>query len=255
MSCNKVWFFIHGKSAEKTAQLVSVVLKKYPFIKVVVEDSKCILVCHDMGKEPSTWIVQKLLESKKWLGKFHPKHPCHNVERVNYLIQKYNSGICRFGFFDCYEYPSDLKLANYFVDLHNNIRKKLPLYLAEKNALISSGHIFEYSNNTKITKREHYIDNLIKFSGMSRKDAINLIDQEFPDWKNLQPDPPPKMIKLPSKKMALELAKKLAFLSPKRRAKQLKENIMDILLFRLLLENKGAAWILENIGPIPGILE
>ena len=263
MNVKKVWFYIHRFDAAKTAHVARIILRKYPFIKPTVEGDKCILLCSDMGKDPSSWVIEKLVENKRFLGHFHSESKRYNAERHEYLTEMHHAAVCRFGFFDLYDVPDDLEFANFIVGKLQNTLSGQPAYLAEENASISSGHKLNFSNEIKVERRKMYIYNLVRFHNYSKELATLTIDRKFPEWKDIKiekkkisPREERKRARDEYKK-ALELAKKLAFMSAKDRKNHLSQNnnLFEFLLFVKLCKVKGREWILENVGPVPGIVE
>jgi hypothetical protein len=89
-----------------------------------------------------------------------------------------------------------------------------------------------------------------------------VIDRRFPEWKDIKIEKKKIILRDERKRArdeyrkALELAKKLAFMSPKKRKIYLEsDNFFEYILFMMLCKVKGKEWILENIGPVPGIVE
>jgi hypothetical protein len=215
-----------------------------------------------MGKDPSSWVIEKLVENKKFLGHFHSGSKRYNAERHEYLTEKHHAAVCRFGFFDLYDVPDDLQFANFILGKLQNTLSGQPAYLAEENASISSGHKLNFSNEIKVERRKMYIYNLVKFHNYSKELATLVIDRRFPEWKDIKIEKKKIILRDERKRArdeyrkALELAKKLAFMSPKKRKIYLEsDNFFEYILFMMLCKVKGKEWILENIGPVPGIVE
>lgn len=259
----KVWFWISGMSAEKTAKIAFWLFKKYKFIKINIEEEKCMLYCYDMGKYPNGWIVEKLVKNKKFLGRFDTNHNLYNSKLLEKTSNRYHLAVCRFGYFDLFNYPEDNEVANFTLRKFYNQKSGMPFYLAELDAFKFVNKEPDWNDNIKYYRRIEYIHDLVCFFGKTKSEATKIIDDEFPKWKNIKLEKPKinsisikKKNKLETKK-ANDLVHKLQFMSPKMRKSYLQksENFIDFLRFTAMCEIKGFDWILENIGIVPGIVD
>lgn len=262
MTCKKVWFYIHNFPLAKTLRVAKHFLKKYKFIKCVIEDDKCILICHDMGKYPSSWIINKCISMKSFIGKYHRKHPLYNSKRNAKTVDRYQAAACRFGYFDIYDWPNDKQHANFIL---TKLKKQLegkPFYQAEHEAAAECNHKLNQESSHKYIKRYEYIKDLVNFFGHTEESATQLIDKELPSYKDAQPKPPMTKAqrdkKISSEKVKIdELIGKLLLMSPKHRKKYLNddENMGDFIRFIFIVKTRGVEWVKNNIGSIPGIVD
>jgi hypothetical protein len=259
----KVWFWISGMSAEKTAKIAFWLFKKYKFIKINIEEEKCMLFCHDMGTYPNSWIAEKLLENKKFLGRFDTNHNLYNSKLLEKTCNRYFLAVCRFGYFDLFNYPEDKEIASFTLRRFYNQKSGMPFYLADLDAFNFINKEPDFNDNIKCYRRTEYIHDLVRFFGKTKSEATKIIDDKFPTWKNIKIIKPKINSISIKKKNKLEIKKtndlvhKLQFMSPKMRKCYLQksENIIDFLRFRTICEIKGNNWVLENIGKVPGIID
>jgi hypothetical protein len=259
----KVWFWISGMSADKIAKIASSLFKKYKFIKINIEEEKCMLCCHDMGTYPSGWITEKLIDNKKFLGRFNINSDLYNSKLLEKTCNRYFLAVCRFGYFDLFNYPEDKEIASFTLRRFYNQKSGMPFYLADLDAFKFINKQPDWNNNIKYYRRTEYIHDLVCFFGKTKSEATKIIDNEFPTWKNIKLEKTKinsisikKKNKLETKKTN-DLVHKLQFMSPKKRKCYLQksENIIDLLRFTAMCEIKGADWVLENIGKVPGIID
>ena len=257
----KVWFCIYNFPAAKTLKLANKLFGKYKFIKPTIEDDKCILVCHDMGKEPTSWILDRLIANKKFMGKFDTSSPMYSHARMRSTVNRYYIAACRFGYFDAYDWPDTDNFAKF---LSLKLQKQLsgiPFYAAEREAALEANHDFNLDEQGKKYRRLSYIKDLVRYFNHTREEATLIIDREFPEWKSIKIEK--KVLSVEEKKQRVvdeakrmsELVSKLSFMSPKQRKKYLDsmDNLLDYLRFMQICNSKGISWVLENIGPVPGI--
>ena len=261
MQEKKVWFYIHDFPVEKTLKVADRFFKKYGFIKPTIENDKCILLCRDMGEHPSSWIIDKLIDSVKFLGKFCPKHLLYKKKRNARTVDRYYVAACRFGYFDVYDWPDDEKNANFILSKLKKQLAGIPFWLAERQASLETGRQLTDDESLKKIRRDEYISDLVKFFNYSKKDAVKLIDAEFPEWKNckvktLSPSEKAQRIKQEQVKIK-DLVGKLAFMSPKQRKVYLNQNdnFADFMRFMYIVKSRGFSWVKDNIGTIPGFID
>lgn len=178
----KVVFWIHRFSAEKTAQVMKELFRKKPFIKVSVENGYCIFNCQDMGEDPVGWLAEQLVDSKKFMGKYHCSNP--NIENLSYKTsERYWVPTCRFGYWDMNLYPDDLKQFQYQLRRFYNMKKGLPMYAAEMEA---SEHFNMPPKECQVGKNlkfNTYVYDLVNYHGESPQNAQEIVDKAFPDGK------------------------------------------------------------------------
>lgn len=270
----KGWLFIHRLDAERICSIAKKIFERYAYIKPIVEDGKCIIVCHDMPNSPTSWLIDRLLDSKRFMGKYH----ISNEERENLSSEdRFCMAICRFGYWDVFDYGRDKddngnpvdqpveKYTLYMLERFRLLRKGRPLYKAMKMASKKTGYSLDnFTDSQMINQKDFCVSNLVDYFGKSKEEATELVLNEFPAWAKAQP--PILVPKTPEEQNRMnqnlmmkieQLVKKLAFYSPKMRAKYLNDNdrFCDFLIFTTLVRSKGIEWIRENIGEIPGFTD
>jgi DNA-directed RNA polymerase beta subunit len=255
----QVWFHIHGKSPEQTTKIMTIVLKKFKFIKVKYSIDKCIIESNDVPDSLNCWIIDILLKSKVFLGKFHEKHPlftskmAKKIDRVQLRIQ---TCISRFGFWDSIDYPEDKEFGDFLIRKTQYLLKKTPLWKAIKMAsqestyeIIKQDDVFAHNNKMEL------INNLTQHHNTTIKQATEIINREFPQLADVQK---PERTKISQKEIETinektrQLIETLKFYSPKNRRKYLddKDNFDKFVIFAALFQRKGKQWIIENIGEV-----
>lgn len=270
----KAWLFIHRLDAEKICSIAKRIFAKYAYIKPKVEDGKCIILCHDMPDSPTSWLIDKLLDSKRFMGKYH----ISNKDREKLLSEdRFWMSICRFGYWDVFDYGRDKdedgnpvdqpieKYTLYMLERFRLLRKGHPLHKAMKMASEKTGHSLDNFTDSQMINQKHFcVGNLVDYFGKSDEEATEIVLQEFPAWAKAQP--PVSVPKTPEEQHRLnqnllmkieQLVKKLAFYSPKMRAKYLNDNdhFTDFILFTTLVMPKGIEWVRQNIGEITGFTD
>jgi len=259
----KVIFYIHGKTAEKTAYLMSKVLKKYKFIKVAVENGECVFTTDQVDGSFNSWLIEMLLESKTFLGKYHENHPLHYLtKRIQKLQERYESVVCRFGWWDSMEYPNDLEVFEYHRQRMIFMLKGMPKYLANYHAANIVGNVHEPHDDCKGFTRESYISDLVENYGDSEEQATKKVDKYFAHY-NIAPSLPKPIdpvVEEENKIKMMEHFRKLVdvlsyYTSAKARKDYLNRSgtIVDFLYLGSLIQRHGRTWFIENIGEIEGL--
>ena len=188
----KLWFWISKKTPEQIVKISKFVFRGKPFIKPVVEDDKCILYCYDIPGDASEYVINELVGSKKFIGKFDSDHPLYDEEKV-IRMSRYQEAICRFGFWMIFSYPENVSYGNWSIARMNNLKARMPLHIAEREAAKSSGYTSYIPTQPygKNIRRNSYIENLIDEHGFSEKEATNTIDAEYPQLKDIAAIVPP----------------------------------------------------------------
>lgn len=251
----KVLFWIHRFDAEKTASIMKRVFKKKPYIKVGVEDGHCILNCHDMGTDATTHFCDFLVNHKGFMGRFHSQHP--DSDNLSDKKEKYEMAACRFGFWDLYDYPNDIEKYKMMLARFNMMRAGVPMYQADM-AVFGVSH--KDDPEVRYNRFATYVYNLVKFHGKTEDEAKEIIEGLYPGWGV---KPPKKVFTKKQKldsamreaKLVHDLIEKLKFMGPKHRRRYLRENFIDEVRFKLILKKFGRDWVMENIGPVPGITD
>lgn len=253
----KVIFTIIGKSAEQTAYLMRKVLKKYKYINVIVEDKNCFIVSDQVSGTLNTWLVNHLLESKRFMGRFHRDHPLFDIERMEELTDRYYSVLCRFGFWDSEDYPNELAFFNFRVNRTKLKLQGLPLYKACYLAEKRSGYVPQLGDAAKPMTRSHFIRELMDRYNNDEAIATKKVDRYFSNY-NIKVEPAQSTPEC-KRKMAERfnnMVSTLKFLgSAKSRANWIKRNanIVDEIMLYSFIEKQGRDWFIDNIGEIEGI--
>jgi hypothetical protein len=254
----KVFFWMSRLKVEKVAKIMQRVFRNCPFIKVVVEDGACIFHCMDMGADPASWIIEYLVNSKLFMGRFHSDKI--NMDLLDRTSNRYYMAVCRFGYFDLCNHDN-MSFCKYLIKRFELQKSGLPYYCAEKLASECEGYSLNFNDQIKIYRRHDYIRDLVDFHGMTKEDATALIDHKFPGWKDIvleerEPIDVDHSNELEDK-LVDDLIGRLKFMNAKSRSRYLKsnENILDFIRVMTLYQKFGSEWILENVGRIPGIVE
>lgn len=254
----KVFFWINRLSAEQTAKILRRILRKKSYIKVVVQDNKCILNCYDVGNDPVGYIVEYLVDKKIFMGKYH----CSFQRPFSFEAKqdRYQIPVCRFGWFDAC-LLEDMQEFNFWKKRFENLRSGMAMHEADLDAHAETGFEFNSNDENKRYRYDSYIRDLVKYKKHSEEEAKSVIDSIFPGWKDIPVKVHKPFVMTPEKKK--EYAKKememmdklvgmLRFMSPKMRRRYLDKNLLDELRIRSLSRFHGKEWIVENIGEIPG---
>ena len=254
---NKAFFYIHGKDAEKTAYLMRKVLQKKTFIKVSVENGECIISSREISGSISTWLCDYLINSKKFMGKFHEKHIAHNKYQKNHYLGRYKQVPSRFGFFECndideYDFHQYCKIRT------QQLLMGVPEYLAEKRAFDESGYVDQVVDTFKVIRRKSFIKDLVVHHNKNVKEATKLVDVYFSHYNIVPKEPTEEEIRARHERIqnkSQELIEILKFYSPKQRRRYLEDpnNFTQFFLAMNLILTKGHAWFIENCGEIEGI--
>jgi hypothetical protein len=255
----EVWFHIHGKSPEQTVKIMTKVLKKFKFIQVKIGIDKCIIQTNEVPDSFNCWLINILLSSKLFLGKFHEKHPLFTKKmsrRINNIQSKIQTCISRFGFWDSIDYPEDKVFGDFLIRKTQYLLNKKPLWKAVKMASQESKYqIIKPDDVFAHTTKMELIQNLTLHHNTTTKEATEIINKEFPELANAQK---PEKTKISQKEIeninekTRQLIETLKFYSPKNRRKYLdnSDNFDKFILFTALFQQKGKQWIIENIGEI-----
>lgn len=254
----KVFFWMSRLKVEKVAKIMQRVLQNCPFIKVVVEDGACVFHCVDMGSDPASWIIERLVNSKLFMGHFHSDKV--SMDLLNRTSNRYYMATCRFGYFDLCNYE-DMSFCKYLIKKFELQKGGLPYYAAEMLASECEGYPLNFKDEVKVYRRNDYIRDLVDFHGKTKEEATALIDCEFPGWKDIVLEEK-KFIDVDHSneleaKIVDDLIGRLSFMGPKSRSRYLNssDNILDFVRVMTLYHTFGSEWLLENVGRIPGIVE
>jgi hypothetical protein len=236
--------------ANKTANILKKIFRKISYIHISIEGNKCIISSTEVP-DLNSWVIDKLLNSKKFMGVYHPDHPNFKVSKT---AERILTPATRFGYFNCVNL-NDKDMGQFFIERTNHLLNKMPLYLANKLAEQTARvKIMPEENKYKDLTRTEYIEDLVHNHNTSRKDAETLIDYEFPELlvKNKETPLTPNQIQKIINDKAEELIKTLRFYSPKERKKYLDkiENFDKYIIFGTLFKTKGRDWIVNTIGEV-----
>jgi len=250
----KVWFYIHGRTPEFTVKVMTKVLAKHKFIQVNLEENKCIISSNEVP-DLNDWIINNLIESKRFLGKFHKDHPLHNQRKYNATLQRIQATLCRFGFWDCASYPEDAVFNDFLIKKTNYLIKKFPLWKAVKLAAQESGHELPDDPTTRYMKKIDYVNDLTRYHKVSAEQALLIIEKEFPEIAKAEKPKETAMTRAQMEKIRKkteELIQTLRFYSPRGRKEYLDrgENFDKFIIFTSLFAKKGREWVIENIGEV-----
>jgi hypothetical protein len=258
----KVLFWIHRLSGEQTARIMRTFLKKKPYIKVVVQENNCYLLCHDTGSDPATYIFEYLLDNKRFMGKYH--HSVQQCPKFEARKDRLQIPVCRFGYFDICS-SDDIKEFNFWRYRFNNLKAGMLLHEAETDAHNRSGFISEMTDENKRFRYDSYVRDLRKYRKLTKVQAQEIIDPLFPGWKDLpkrshkelKPMTKEQKAKASEKEIQIinDLIGKLQFMSAKSRKRYLRENFLDELRVRFMIGRRGKEWVIDNIGEIPGLTD
>jgi len=250
----KVWFHIHGRTPEFTVKVMTKILAKHKFIQVNLEENKCIISSNEVP-DLNDWVIQNLIKSKRFLGKFHRDHPLHNQRKYEAVLQRIQATLCRFGFWECTNYPEDAVFNDFLIRKTDYLIKRFPLWQSIKLAAQESGHELPDDPDTRYIKKEDYINDLTRYHKMTVEQATRIIEIEFPEIAKAQK---PKETDLTREQMEKiknkieQLIQTLRFYSPKGRKEYLDrgENFDKFIIFSALFAKQGRDWIIENIGEV-----
>ena len=258
----KVRFHIFNKSAEQTANIMRKVLKKYKYIKVLHIDNKCLIESDQIDGSLNTWLVERLVCMKRFLGKWHRDHSLFNQDLSDKISEKYKTCISRFGFWTSADDPEEMEIYEYDVYKTSLRLKGVPSYKAAALARRVTGFEDKIPDINKPWLRNRYIQELVDYYGLDREQATKKVDRYYKSYDI--PLPPkeeidPEVVKVnheKANKRFNDMIETLRFLSTaKERARWLKRNddfIGGFLLASLLAKN-GREWFVENVGEIEGI--
>lgn len=250
-----VALWIHRLSGEKTASIMKRVMRRQPFVKVRVENGFCILKCHDTD-DALSYICDYLSERKLFMGRWHMLHK-DSTRLHRKTSDRFHVGCCRFGFWDVFEYPSQINDYDLQIKRLEMMMGGKPMYMVEKELY---GNEFLTEQSVRNVKFKSYVYNLKKYHGKSEREAIEMVSKEFPGWdvkpdvKKKTPDDVRKMNELEKGKIA-DLISKLRFYTPSQRRKYLMDNLIDMMRFVSLYKKNGREWVLDTIGEIKGIID
>jgi hypothetical protein len=258
----KVIFHIFGKSPELTTHIMSKIWSKYKYIRVYCEDSKCIIASNQISGSLNSWLIERLVSSKRFLGKFHMNHPAYNAERVEKISDKYQTCISRFGFWTSGDYPEESHQLNYDIYKTALRLKGVPSYKAVILAQNATSYNPPIPDNLKPLVRRLYIHELVKYYGHNQAIATRKVDRYFKSFDI--PEPPKEPIDkelvrqntIKANQKLMDMIATLKFLGcPKARAKWLKRNddFIGSLFLTFMLQKHGRDWFLENVGEVEGI--
>ena len=211
----------------------------------------------------NTWLIELLLESKRFLGKFHKDHPLYSLTaRTRKMQETKEIVVSRFGWWDSCDYPEDLAHFNFHCERMFNVLQGMPKYLADYRAKKTLNYEHEPHDDSKGWRRKNYIHDLVNHFGVSEAEATRKVDKYFAHY-NIEPTPEkpidPAQKEANNKKMAEHYNKLIEILrfytSPKARANYLKRSctFLDHLYLTFLVKKYGRTWFVENIGEIEGV--
>ena len=260
----KAIFHIHGKSAKTTTRIMTRVLQKYKFIKVNLEENKCVISSDQVPDSLNSWIIQRLLKSKIFLGKYHSSHPLFNDDVKTQKQDKYKAAISRFGYWEC----SDIEEMTMFLYHKRRVELMLtnmPDWQATKQAKLETNYNHEPHDSFKGVTRSNFIEDLVKYHNHTEEEATRVVDREYPHYnipipkfddieKSKTPEERQERNRLWSEKLQKTIDI-LKFYTPKERAKYIKDDsrFLEFLMLIALLRDKGRDWFVENVGEIHGI--
>jgi len=258
----KVRFHIFNKSAETTANIMRKVLKKYKYVKVLHIDDKCLIVSDQINGSMNTWLVERLVCMKRFLGKYHRNHPAYDEAKCEKISEKYQTCISRFGFWTSADDPEEMEAYDYDVCKTSLRLKGVPFYKATVLARKITGFEDLIADNIKPCIRGRYIHELVNYYGLSEQEATRKVDRYYKSYDI--PLPPkekidPEKVKANAEKANKKLMDMIATLKflgcPKSRAKWLRRNddFIGLLFLTHLLGKHGREWFVENVGEIEGI--
>ena len=184
----QVWFHIHGKSPEKTVNIMTKVLKKLKYIKVNLIDNKCIIQTEYVPDSFNSWLIDKIINSKKFMGKFHNlKLTPELANKISKAQIKIQTCISRFGFWDSVDYPEDQVFGDFLIRKTQCLLNNIPLWKAVKIASKQSKHeISKPEGEFAYSLKMDYIENLVKYHKLTKSEAENIINREFPYLTNVE---------------------------------------------------------------------
>ena len=258
----KVRFHIFNKSAEQTANIMRKVLKKYKYIKVLHENDKCLIETDQIDGSFNTWLVERLVCMKRFLGKWHRSHAAYNQDRCDEIAEKYQTCISRFGFWTSADDPEEMEIYEYDVYKTSLRLKGVPSYKAAALARRVTGFEDKIPDINKPWLRNRYIQELVDYYGLDREQATKKVDRYYKSYDI--PLPPkeeidPEVVKVnheKANKRFNDMIETMRILStPKERAKWLNRNedFLGKLMLNFLLVKHGREWFVENIGEVEGI--
>lgn len=253
----QIWFHIHGKTPEKTVIIMTKVLSKIKFIKVNLINNKCIIQTESVPDSFNSWLIDKIISSKKFMGKFHSSIASEKLSRkISFTQIKIQTCMSRFGFWDSVDYPEDELFGSFLIKKTQYLLAKFPLWKSVKLASEESGFIIKKPEKTyAYDVKTDYINNLIKYHKTPEDEAEAIINREFPHLADVgKPENTQvskEVMELINRK-TIELIETLKFYSPKSRKKYLEEtnNFDKFLIFAALFHKKGRDWVVENIGEV-----
>lgn len=253
----QVWFHIHGKTPEKMVNIMTKVLSNFKFINVNLIDNKCIIETESVPDSLNSWLIDKLLSSKKFMGQYHSSIISKKKSiKIGYLQMKIQTCISRFGFWDSVDYPEDKVFGNFLIIKTQHMLDNLPLWQAVKLASATSGHVVKEPEKIyAYSVKTDYIDNLIRYHDTPTNEAEAIINKEFPYLADIK-EPQNVQISKESieaiNRKTIELIEILKFYSPKSRKNYLEQsnNFDKFLIFASLFNEKGRDWVVDNIGEV-----
>jgi hypothetical protein len=246
----KVWFHLHPQNPQTTVKILKKFFKKITYINVNLEDKKCIISSTEVP-DLNSWVIEKLLSSKVFMGRYHLDHPTPKVSKI---AERVLTPATRFGYMNSVNYPEDKDMGQFFVTRTDALLNKMPMWLANKLAAITSGWGPEPTGKFKTLTRNEYVEDLVKHHKKTKEEAQAIIDKEFPQFlvDTEEVTPTPEEIHKAINDKAHELIKTLKFYSPKERKQYLDriENFDKYINFGTLCQVKGREWILDNVGEV-----
>lgn len=259
----QVWFHLHSHSPEITVKIMTKILEKYKFLKVFLHDNRCIISSVDVPDSLNSWIIEKILNSKRFMGRYHPAHNLYThpttQKRIRIAQGRMQACMSRFGFWDSIDYPEEKVFGEFLVRKTQYLLMKKPLWQAIKLSLQETSHILAtLEGKWAISFKIDLYKDMVKYHEHSKEEALTIIHREFPYLENFPIRMPvedneiSKEVIQTIQKKTHDLIQTLKFYSPKQRKSYLEksENFDKYLIFVALFHRNGKEWIVENIGEI-----
>ena len=268
----RVAFHIFGRSAERTAYLMRKVLRRYPYLRVGVEGARCVISSDQVSGSLNTWLIERLLRSRLFLGRYHDGHVLYDAERKEAVEERYRTCLCRFGLWDSVDAePEELRGFDYSVRRTELRLKGLPDYSASARAMRELSYdpyppdrIDDSVRAAMHLIRRGYIEELVERYGVDPETAVRRVDRRFKRYDVPMPEirrapVDPEVARRNSEaqnKRLTDMMDTLKFLGcPRRRRLWLMRNDDHIgdLFLRFVLHKRGREWFVERVGEIEGI--
>ena len=264
-----VAFHIFGKSAERTAYLMRKVLRRYPFLRFGVEGGRCVISSDQVNGSLNGWLIDRLLKSRRFLGRYHRSHPLYDADRTEAAQDRYHTCLCRFGYWDSVDAtPEDMRHFEWSVRKMTLRLRGLPDYRAALRATRETGHDPHppggdgAEEEAKHWVRRGYIAELVKRYGYDPAEAQRRVDRHFKRYDvPLRPREPvdPEVRRANAERQGERMNEMMSILKflgcPKERRRWLRRNddFLGDLFLRFVLAKHGREWFVEKIGEIEGI--